>query len=332
MSDTFGLLELPVPVPDDPRTESAGDPVLDVIAAFVRAVLIFEIGAAWNNLYPGKPLVFTDTHAPDESAFTSKRTPCLFVYRADSPEPQRVRSTQSWEIVRCPVALLLVPPPPTQDKQKLRTKMRNAVDKAVRAAIRQGRHPAWVVPGDTYYDAATYGSVLVRHAKLHSTPMFSGFRRHALTIEDEKGNRGTPFPGLLATLLIDERLERGTDRYDELSHIQGGVTVGNDETGENGVAFGSYKFQPSLLSCSPAIGSIAGGTSVTLRGHQFTLDEDDAGLTVALDDGTELEDVELVDESTITATMPAHAAGAVGLVATMPSGATAVLASAFTYS
>lgn len=336
MPDFFGPLELPVPAPADPRAEAVGDPLLDLIAAFVKEVLNADLADAWAAVIPTRgagrapslPVMHTETFDPNEGAFTTERTPCLYVFRPDDPAPQRLRSAQSWEVVRSPVSLLLVPPPPTQDKQKLRTNIRNAIDKSLRAAIRQGRHPAWVVSGDTYYDAATYGSVFLRHAKLQAWHFTNGgVKRVPINVEDEDGNRNPMFYGMLATILVDERLDRGTDTIAELSHVQGDVTLG-----EGAIVFQSYKFQPSLLTCTPATGGIAGGTAVTLTGHQFTLDENDEGLTVALDDGTELEDVVMVDESTITATMPAHAAGVVGLVATMPSGATAELAAAFTYS
>ena len=340
MPDDFGALELPVPAPEDPTSEAVGDPLLDLVASFMQAVINSDVGDAWASVVPSRgasaatttslPVLFTDTSDPDEAAFTSKRTPCLYVWRSDEPAPQRIRITQGWETVRSQIALLLVFPPPTQSKQKLRTNIRNAIDKAVRAAVRQGRHPAWVQAGDTRSEPETYGSVFLPIAKLQAW-QFTGFKRHLLVIEDEDGKRGTPFPGILGGLLVDEQLVRGRPAFSAISHVQGSVTVGNDELAEGGIAFGSYKFLSALTACVPSTGAIAGGTSVTLSGRQFFLDEDDAGLTVALDDGTELTDVVLVDESTITATMPAHAAGLVGLVVTLPSGASAELAAAFTY-
>lgn len=335
MPDFFGLLEVPLPAPANPRTEAVGDPLLDLVASYFKAVLNADLGEAWAEIYPARsaarspslPVMHTETFDPNEGAFTTERTPCLYVFRAEEPAPQRIRTTQSWEVVRSPIALLLVPPPPTQDKQKLRTNMRNAIDKSIRSAVRRGRHPAWVVSGDTYYDPVDVGSVFLHHAKLQAWHFTAGgVKRVPINVEDDNGNRNPMFYGMVATILVDESLERGTDGLPELSHVQGDVIVG-----EGAITFGSYRFQPSLLTCTPSTGGIAGGTDVTLTGHQFTLDENDAGLTIATSDGVELENVVMVDESTITATMPAHAAGLVGLVATMPSGATAELDDAFTY-
>lgn len=71
---------------------------------------------------------------------------------------------------------------------------------------------------------------------------------------------------------------------------------------------------------------------MTILGRQFPTGDDADGLVLATDDGTELEDVTVVDEGTITATMPAQDPGAVvGLVLTLPTGPSAELASAFTY-
>lgn len=336
MPDTFGLLQLPVPAPTDPRTQAVGDPLLDLVASYVKAVLNAELREAWAAVFPSRgvkgsdgtatsvPVVHTETFDPDEGAFTSARLPCLYVYRADSPEPQRIRTTQSWEVVRSPIALLLIPPRPTEEKQTLRASIRNAADKALRAAVREGRHPSWIVPGDTYFDPAEYGSVFLQHAKLQSWS-FTGVKRQTLTIVDADGERDA-FPGLMAGLLVDEQLERGTGRYAEMSHVEGAVTIG-----EGAIPFASYEVRSTLDACSPATGPAAGGTVVTLSGHQFSVDEDGGGLTVATLDGAALEDVELVDESTITARMPTHGAGPVGLVVTLPSGARAELAAAFTY-
>lgn len=339
MPDLFGLLEIPLPAPEDPRNEAVGDPLLDVMAAYFKAVLNADIGVAWAVVNPSRggnrpagPVAFTKTFDPNEGAFTTEHTPCLYVYRPEDPAPQRIRTTQSWEVVRSPIALLLVPPPPTDDKRKIRANMRNAVDKSIRRAVRKGRHPGWVIPGDDYYEPALYGSVFLHHAALQAWQYTSGgVKRVPINVEDEDGNRKPEYFGLLATILVDEQMVRGDDDLVPLSHVQGGVTVGNDEDGANGVAFGSYGFQPTLTACDPPTGGIAGGTSVTLSGHQFALDEDGDGLAVYTDDGVELDDVVLVDESRITATMPAHAAGTVGLVVMLPSGATAALAAAFTY-
>jgi len=80
----------------------------------------------------------------------------------------------------------------------------------------------------------------------------------------------------------------------------------------------------TLTSVSPNNGSASGGLGVTLSG---------TGLSVATGvtfDGIAATSVNVVNSTTVTAVTPAHAAGAVNVVVTTPSG-TATLVSGFTY-
>jgi hypothetical protein len=87
----------------------------------------------------------------------------------------------------------------------------------------------------------------------------------------------------------------------------------------------TYLSPPSISSVSPSAGPTAGGTSVTISGANFA-----SGATVSFG-GTAAAGVVFVSASTITATTPAHAAGAVNVVVTNPGGLSATLANAFTY-
>ena len=71
---------------------------------------------------------------------------------------------------------------------------------------------------------------------------------------------------------------------------------------------------PTLTDVSPAMGSTAGGTSVTLTGTDFTAA---TGVTFG---GTAATDFTVDSATAITATTPPHAAGAVSVVVTTPSG------------
>lgn len=71
---------------------------------------------------------------------------------------------------------------------------------------------------------------------------------------------------------------------------------------------------PVVLSCVPGAGLIAGGTPVTLTGTGFGFQA-----TVTFD-GDDATDVVVIDETTITCTTPAHAAGAADIVVTNPDG------------
>lgn len=81
---------------------------------------------------------------------------------------------------------------------------------------------------------------------------------------------------------------------------------------------------PTLASISATSGSTLGGTAVTLTGTNLT------GATSVTFGGVEAAGVTAVDATTVTATAPAHAAGAVDVVVTTPAGS-ATLADGFTY-
>jgi plastocyanin len=80
---------------------------------------------------------------------------------------------------------------------------------------------------------------------------------------------------------------------------------------------------PDLVAVSPSTGNIGGGTLVTLTGTSFT-----AECTASF--GGTAAATGFVDEMTLEATTPAHAAGAVDVVVACPAG-TDTLASGFTY-
>lgn len=81
---------------------------------------------------------------------------------------------------------------------------------------------------------------------------------------------------------------------------------------------------PTLTSVSPNSGSTAGGTSVTLTGTNLT------GATAVTFGGTAATSYTVTDATSIIATTPAHAAGAVNVAVTTPGG-TAPLTNGYTY-
>ncbi|MFJ1270235.1 IPT/TIG domain-containing protein, partial [Legionella lytica] len=81
---------------------------------------------------------------------------------------------------------------------------------------------------------------------------------------------------------------------------------------------------PTLSSVLPSSGSIAGGTTITLTGSGFI-----PGMSVTLG-GTAATNVTVVNSTTLTAVTPAHASGAVNVVATNTVGS-ATLTGGFTY-
>ena len=81
---------------------------------------------------------------------------------------------------------------------------------------------------------------------------------------------------------------------------------------------------PSISSVSPSSGSSNGGTAVTITGTNFV-----SGATVTFG-GTAATNVTVVSSTSITATTPAHAAGAVNVVVSDSSGS-GTLTNGFTY-
>ena len=84
---------------------------------------------------------------------------------------------------------------------------------------------------------------------------------------------------------------------------------------------------PTFTSITPPSGPTTGGTPVTITGSNF-VSGGSFGVTIG---GTNANGV-YVNPTTITATTPAHAAGAVNVVITNNDGQTVTGANAFTYS
>jgi hypothetical protein len=108
----------------------------------------------------------------------------------------------------------------------------------------------------------------------------------------------------------------------------GAVNVAVTTPGGGATAAGAYTYAvipaPMLTSVSPNSGPIAGGTSVTLYGTNL------AGTTAVSFGGVAATNLTVVNNSTVTATAPAHAAGAVDVQITT-SGGTATRAGGYTY-
>ncbi len=83
---------------------------------------------------------------------------------------------------------------------------------------------------------------------------------------------------------------------------------------------------PTVTAVSPNHGSAAGGTSITITGTNFT------GASAVTIGGSAAQFVNVVSATSITAVIPAHAAGVVDLTVTTPAGTSATSAAdQFTY-
>ena len=87
-------------------------------------------------------------------------------------------------------------------------------------------------------------------------------------------------------------------------------------------SIGAYEFNgtapaPTVTNISPATGSTAGGTAITITGTDFT------GATAVTIDGTAATNVIVVSSTSITATTPAGTVGTASVEVTTPSGTNA---------
>ena len=115
------------------------------------------------------------------------------------------------------------------------------------------------------------------------------------------------------------------------AHAAGAVSVvvtnTDAQTGTltNGYTYTASNPAPTVSSITPNSGTANGGTAVTITGTGFL-----AGATVKLG-GTAATGVTVVSSTSITATTPAHAAGAVSVVVTNTDAQTGTLTNGYTY-
>src|SRR6202043_3405004 len=105
------------------------------------------------------------------------------------------------------------------------------------------------------------------------------------------------------------------------------VTNSDAQSGSlnNGYTYLPSNPAPTVASITPNTGSAAGGTSVTITGTGFL-----TGATVTLG-GTAATNVNVASATSITATTPAHASGAVSVVVTNSDAQSGSLNNGYTY-
>jgi len=320
MSDRVSLLTLPMQDVGDPETDAIGDPILDVLGSFLKASVNADLAAGWRVVCPRQPNVIEtiQTHNPNKSAFTDADLPCLFLYRLGWPK--LTPYSQDWKAQVTQIAALWVPDLEEFEKDAIRDPFKHAIATAIQRNIERGRNPAWKVQDDVDPKTDNYGSFLIKH--LNVTKIEA---RDAKPFEFQvmKGEKSYPYDSLLVTIEVTSLIVATLDDYDAIRGIQG--SLGPDTLG-----YQSFEFRPVVTSVTPSSGPLAGGTAITVSGTQFFEDDLLGPLSLTVDD-VPCTSVAWVDESTITATTPAGSAGAKEVKVTLPNGASASLASAFTY-
>lgn len=202
MAHSVGALLIPAPEPDD--DESVGDPALDILAAYFKAVLTAWIGAAWSAVAPREPVVKTVyKHDPEEVDFASNSLPLLCVWRDGDNAPKRL--ADGYQETETALNILWVLPPATQFKNSRRHSFFSAFDKAISLAVINERDPSYIHEDDTADAAANaYGSDVQALAGI------DWWRLQRITrvpVEVPTGDRVFRYPGYLATLLMGETTE-----------------------------------------------------------------------------------------------------------------------------
>lgn len=165
MADIFGVLELPIPVPQGDSAnpdESPGDPLLDVSLDYFATLLNTYGGSAWSKIAPNtKPVKTTKANDPDADLDT-KDLPTLYLWRSGGDKSDW--HAEDILLQRDNLTLYWLLPISRKEFRNFRSNMMPALEKILAQGVHRNRDPAWVWPGDTDPTAATQGSVFSKTA------------------------------------------------------------------------------------------------------------------------------------------------------------------------
>ncbi|HJT00248.1 MAG TPA: IPT/TIG domain-containing protein [Terriglobales bacterium] len=139
---------------------------------------------------------------------------------------------------------------------------------------------------------------------------------------------GAPFISRVlstASDMAEDHIVNVVDSYNATTSVSAGSNWVMQMATFKAAGQGSGNPTPTVTGISPTSGSSNGGTALTITGTGFL-----AGATVSLG-GTAATGITVVSSTKITATAPAHAAGAVNVVVTNTDGQSGTLAGGYTY-
>lgn len=202
MANEFGGVSFPAALPGE--EQAVTDPALDYTLAYLKAVLNADMGRAWGAVCPGSKVVrHTMAEDPERCEFVDNWCPALFLWAGDRNPLEQM--ADDWLVDTRPLRLLWIFRPAARQQQRLREPFINGFGKTIAMALRLGRHPSWVVDGDTDPYAATRGSVLTDQANLIDAKLLY-YERADLRIQLENGGHLRPYEGIFASLRVRERL------------------------------------------------------------------------------------------------------------------------------
>lgn len=229
MSERFGRTAFPV-VATPPLTEAdaAGDPLLTLLGAYLKAAINAACGTAWAALYPGETSVlavrFRD---PNDGVFDERDLPALFLFRS---QHQVERIADDWLEDRSEITALWIQPPSDLDRQSERAPFANVVVKAMARALSEGHDPAWVNAGDgDSLRPEIFGSDLTLLAGM--LRLVQGVRVNTvpITVETVDGSQPRRYLGARSVFTVEELLERDAASWPEASPPAYHVDVLNEE-------------------------------------------------------------------------------------------------------
>lgn len=166
MADKYGGTTLPVPVDITtggfPPEAVAGDPLLGYLANFIAKIIRVHTEAVWHSVSPSTPVIKTVYADEPESGFNVEWLPCLFVFRPGRETRELVETFEQvadeYRFLKSRIVARWIMNPVQQANHRVRNSIFDAIRKAVDAAMNNGRHPSWKVPGDTDPKAVLQGS------------------------------------------------------------------------------------------------------------------------------------------------------------------------------
>jgi hypothetical protein len=205
VTDTYGLLPIPLDAPTGAPGETLGDPCLAVLLDAFKAVLNANMADAWSaagvaaNMPPVREVF---AHDPSKLVFLEKSLPALFLWREGSAA-EYFDQTPERRIATDTLKLVWVYPTAPPEKQRVRATFERAVVGIIDGFLKRNRDPAWVAVGDTTDRARRTGSNLLTKAGFFSLRM----TRSALvpvTIEMSDGLPQRTYAAVQMDLTIEE--------------------------------------------------------------------------------------------------------------------------------
>jgi hypothetical protein len=168
VADKYGGTELPAIIPVDtgfPEVSSPFDVLLGYFADFIKTVMEYHCADIWASVQPNLPIVKSVKTDDPATNLNEQWLPALFIYRPGRETREVIEKfewiAEDYRLQKGRVVVQWILNPSPQENRRRVDQVIDLIRKAVDSALEIGRHPAWVVPGDTDPLAATQGSSLL---------------------------------------------------------------------------------------------------------------------------------------------------------------------------